>query len=582
MHRPRRASLALLASVLGAAALPAQALVSRGFELERTGHLEQAAEVYFAAARTDPTSEAALLGLERVLQPLNRLSELLPLARRAAERDSLDGELQALLLRLYVSLTEPDSAALVAARWARSRPGDAAPYREWATALEDRGAFDAARKVLVAGSRVLGEPAAFAVEIGELRVRVGDWQGAARDWASMLPAAPSELTNAGSELGDTPAPDRAAVIEILTAPMEDVPVVRRLAAELLLGWNDPQRAWAVFEPTTHGRSPDAAAALQRFAELASANEGAAAAEVRARALSRFADLVADPLAVRARADAARAYLRSGDLDAARTELQRVVSDSLAPPDALALARTTLIRGLIADGQLDSAAAVLARESDRLSEDDRAALRFALADARIGRGELDRADAVLGDDSSVVALAIRGWVALYRGDLQEAHALFRAAGPYAGDRRAVTERAAMLALTEQLSAPRLPALGQALLLLVRGDSARAVSALNRVASGLAPSEGRGAVLVLAGEVASRLGSDGERTAAAAFAEAVRLGGTGAAPAEAELAWARLLERQGETGVAIDHLEHLILTYPASALVPEARRELERARGAIPRS
>src|SRR3989442_1336577 len=58
--------------------------------------------------------------------------------------------------------------------------------------------------------------------------------------------------------------------------------------------------------------------------------------------------------------------------------------------------------------------------------------------------------------------------------------------------------------------------------------------------------------------------------------------GAAPPAAELDWARLLVRAGRSGEAIPHLEHLILTYPSSAVVPEARRELERAKGAIPKS
>jgi hypothetical protein len=31
-----------------------------------------------------------------------------------------------------------------------------------------------------------------------------------------------------------------------------------------------------------------------------------------------------------------------------------------------------------------------------------------------------------------------------------------------------------------------------------------------------------------------------------------------------------------------LEHLILTYPESALVPQARRTLDQARGAVPRT
>ena len=64
--------------------------------------------------------------------------------------------------------------------------------------------------------------------------------------------------------------------------------------------------------------------------------------------------------------------------------------------------------------------------------------------------------------------------------------------------------------------------------------------------------------------------------------MRTGGRGAAAPAAELEWARLLLRQGRSSDAVTRLEHLILTYPGSAVVPEARRELERAKGAIPRS
>ena len=55
----------------------------------------------------------------------------------------------------------------------------------------------------------------------------------------------------------------------------------------------------------------------------------------------------------------------------------------------------------------------------------------------------------------------------------------------------------------------------------------------------------------------------------------------APA-AELALAELLLREGRKDDAIAQLEHLILTYPASALVPQARRTLDQARGAVPQT
>jgi hypothetical protein len=52
------------------------------------------------------------------------------------------------------------------------------------------------------------------------------------------------------------------------------------------------------------------------------------------------------------------------------------------------------------------------------------------------------------------------------------------------------------------------------------------------------------------------------------------------AEAELEWARALRNSGDVKGAIARLEHLILTAPQSALLPQARRELELARGTVP--
>jgi TolA-binding protein len=51
-------------------------------------------------------------------------------------------------------------------------------------------------------------------------------------------------------------------------------------------------------------------------------------------------------------------------------------------------------------------------------------------------------------------------------------------------------------------------------------------------------------------------------------------------QAELEWARLLRRKGDNGAAAARLEHLILTFPQSSLVPQARRELDLVRSAVP--
>src|SRR2546428_275662 len=456
--RARGVPLLVVATIvlLCARALPAQA-IGQGFELERAGQYDQAAAIYLATLRAEPTNLSALLGLERVLPPINRLGELLPAAQRAAAASPSNVALRGVLLRTYVALNEPDSGRAVALRWAAAAPGDEAPYREWAMALE---------------------------------------------------------------------------------------------GELLLNWGQPLRAWAVFEPSVATPSADAAFAARRFADLGGARSAPDARRARALALARYADLAPEVggAAARARADAARAFIEAGDRVAARAVLERVAQDSNAPPDAQRLAQRAVVEALIEGGQRNEAAQQLATNA-RLSPDDRASLRLQLVRARIAAGELDRADTELARDSSVEALALQGWIALYRGRLREAQRLFLAAGPYAGDQRDAVDRTTMVALLQRVPDDSFPELGSALSLLARGDSLRAVAALRLAAARLATGEsgggGRPDLLLLAGRVAARLDTLQQGTALALFDEVASTGGQGAAAPAAELEWARLLERRARS-------------------------------------
>ena len=565
------------------APISAQA-IGQGFELERAGRYDQAASVYFATLRAEPANVSALLGLERVLPPLNRLAELLPAVRRATVASPTNVALRGILLRTYVALNEPDSARAVALRWAAASPRDEAPYREWAIALEDAHRHADARAVLLAGRQALGRPGVYGIELAELSRLTGDWEGAAREWAAALPDAPAQLTNAASELGEAPEAERERITRVLTAAGptgERAILTGRLAAELLLDWGQAARAWTLFAPTVATPSSDALFALKRFADMAGARGTPDARRVRGLALARYGEMAPEPEAARAWADAARAFVEAGDRAAARDVLERVARDSSAPPDVQQLAQSAVVEALIDGGQLDEAARQLASDG-RVSPDDRAGLSRRLARARLRAGDLDGAEAVLARDSSVEGLAVAGWIALYRGRLKRAQELFQAAGPYAGDRRDATERTEMLALLQQVPLDSFAELGAALLSVARGDSAGAVAALSRAANRLGPAGGRPDVLLVAGRIAGRLGPEQQRAALALFDEVVRTGGQGAAAPAAELEWARLLVRQGQTSDAIQHLEHLILSYPGSAVVPEARRELERAKGAIPKS
>lgn len=584
MRRPagnRRALCGLvLALGLGGGAAQAQA-ISQGFELERQGHGDQAAGLYLGVLRGEPANLPALLGLERVLPALGRTVELLPLVSRALAADT-SSAVRSVALRTYATLDLHDSAAALVRRWTASQPGDPDPWREWAIALEDRQRFEEARNVLLLGRRTLGIPSALAIEQAELGQRTGDWQTAAYEWANAAAADPAQIPNAASQLDDAPVDQRDRVIRTLTASAA-TPVARRLAAELLVGWGQPDRGWDLLAGTLEPPTPEGGMALRRFASRASGTSPAVR-RVRGLALARLAGLLPPPLAAQTRAAAARALLDAGDRKAARAVLEQLAGDSTAPPDVMALAQTAMVEGLIADGQLDSAAAGLARldAEGRASGDDRERLRHALVAAWIHAGQLDKADHALGADSSVDAAALHGWILLYRGDLKDAVLAFRTAGPYAGDRDATTARTAMLALLEQVDVPQSPELGAALLQLERGDSSAAVAALRRAADRLSGGRGRPDLLLIAGRIAARLGPGQEGAAADLFTAVVQQGGVGAAAPAAELELARLLLRRARPTEAVAHLEHLILTYPESAVVPEARRELERAKGAIPQS
>src|SRR5438876_878746 len=543
--------LGLIRSVLVVRPLPAQA-IGQGFELERAGQYDQAAAIYLATLRAEPTNLSALLGLERVLPPINRLGELLPAAQRAAASSPSNVALRGVLLRTYVALNEPDSGRAVALRWAAAAPGDEAPYREWAMALEDAHRHGPARDVLLLGRRALGRPGAFGIELAELSQLSGDWEGAAREWAAALTDAPVQLPNAASALAEAPDAQRERIARLLTGGTPST-LTRRLAGELLLNWGQPLRAWAVFEPSVATPSADAAFAARRFADLAGARSTPDARRARALALARYADLAPEVggAAARARADAARAFIEAGDRVAARAVLERVAQDSNAPPDAQRLAQRAVVEALIEGGQRNEAAQQLATNA-RLSPDDRASLRLQLVRARIAAGELDRADTELARDSSVEALALQGWIALYRGRLGEAQRLFLAAGPYAGGQRDAVDRTTMVALLQRVPGDSFPELGSALSLLARGDSLRAVAALRLAAARLATGEsgggGRPDLLLLAGRVAARLDTLQQGTALALFDEVVSTGGQGAAAPAAELEWARLLERRAQTAEA----------------------------------
>jgi tetratricopeptide (TPR) repeat protein len=235
--------------------------------------------------------------------------------------------------------------------------------------------------------------------------------------------------------------------------------------------------------------------------------------------------------------------------------------------------------LIAEGNLPEAERKVSALGRGAPPSEVARLRRQIAWGWARQGRTGRADTLLAADSTVEGLAVRGRVALLRGDLASAARLLKEAGPYAGGRDAATERTALLALLQALELDSLPPLGAALLQLERGDTAEAVAALESVAARLGRARGAAEIRLYAGAAARAAGQSGE--AERLFRAALEPAEGPSAPIAA-LALGRLLLDTDRAAAAVEVLERLILAHPESALLPQARRTLDQARGAVPRT
>lgn len=566
--------LLLAGAATGHAQDPARAR-AEGAEFERQGRFAEAAAAYASALEAQPANIALLTALERVLGRVGRLDRMVdPLARAVAAVPE-DEILRGLQFRLGARVGGADSAAALAARWMAALPHSAMPYREWSRWLAERGDTDAALAVLAEGRRRFGD-VALAEYTAPTLAQVSDWVGAAAQWALAAAVNPAVLSPAGASLRRAPESARADVLELLID--DPNPAGRWLAADLMVEWNRPEAGWALLARSLPADRAEARRLVTRFADRAGAVQTTEGLRTLGFALEHLARLTDGAAAQRARVRAARAFADAGNFEGAQRVLSQVTLDPDAGSADAVEAMATFIRVLADAGRVEDAERQYREWEPRFRSGEGQLIRERLAWGWLGRGELDRAAALIAQDSTVAALAVQGWIALYRGDLAGAKERLTAAGPAAQTREVTTRSAAMLALLEQIDAERLPDLGEALLAVQQGDTSKALARFERAARRLPPAAGQGDLLAYAGELAVAHGDP-------ATAEPLLLAALAADPAgpsapAAGLRLASIYADAGRNDEARDRLEHLILTFPDSAVLPEARRLLDRVRGAIP--
>jgi len=559
-----------------AAPLPTAAQRVDGLELERRGLYEQAFEAYRQVLETDPVNATAWLGIERVLGQLDRLETLIRLTDTVLVAVPGSRFVHEIQLRAWSAAGPPDSLAAAAQRWIALAPEATDPYRQWAFALARGGDHEAAIEILEAGRARLGQEA-LAPELGRMHASAGDWTAAAIEWGTAVTLNESYVMSAVSALQDVPGSLQASVLDALTRPGSS-PAASRLGAELLVMWGRAEEGWSLLAGSLSADREEAAAMLNRFIERTRRMEGRDAARARGYALERLAEVSTGEEADRARLDAARAFADAGELSGARRMLDWLAEAPSTEPEDARGAMATVIRVTVELGRIEEAEQQFLTWQDRLSADEVEDIRRRLGRAWIERGDLERAEQILRGDASIGTLALLGWVRLYTGDLSGASELFRAAGPFALTRDEATRRTTVLALIQQLDADSVPALGAALLSLARADTAEAIVGLTEAAGDLSRDRGQAGLLTLAGELAVRSGD--YKRAESLLLAALAADSIGPAAPAAEYAMAVLLSRTDRVDQARERLEHLILGYTDSAVVPEARRLLDQLMGAVP--
>ncbi len=551
-------------------------------KLEAAGDMAGAEQLLRGVLQRNAGSLSALISLERLLRVQGRLKDAIAPVDALLKEDPTSPIGHQMLVRAYSALDRTDELKQAAEAWIKATPRLETPYREIATVYRQRGDVQAALEVLRRGRDRIGRPDALAFELGDLDATLGDAEGAAGEWARYIGKDADGFNlvqRHAAALPDGGARLLPLLIDQLThAPT--TPARLRAAATLALDAGLAGRARDIVGKVAAGLK---GLELQGFlVEVARRADGAHLPGVAYWAYSQILAAggpEARMLAVRSRL--AELALAAGDTAAARDNyavLERAAATG-SPERRQALALKIELTAHA--GDLPGAAKALAdfRQEfpDAGAELDRVAAT--LANAYLARGDaVGAAQALVGAKGPRSSFA-HGRLDLQRGDLADArNALLAAAAGLQGSD--ATEAIALVSLLGRPSTDGGQLLGKAVALTLEGKRKEAVDLL-RTASTSLPDAEHAAILDYAADIADHAGLDGD---AEVLRRLIITGYPSALEAPAALlALGRALAEKPASFVeARQMLEKLVVDYPRSALVPEARRELDLLQERIPRS
>jgi tetratricopeptide (TPR) repeat protein len=565
----RAALVALcLSSFTGSARAQAQsAQVNRAYDLEQAGRWRDAIAAWRIVIGSGDLGQG-VLGLERVFTQLAMEDSVLPALDTLLAQHPTDRVLRGVQLRVLRSLGRDQDARRAFDAWTLLSPRDPVPYREYAGQLLGDGRAAAADTILQEASRALGSTKELTIEVAQLRAALGLWAAAGTAWREALLAEPYLESSAVYSLHAAPAAARDSVRAALVlqpgAPAgpsaatgrATLPpaTVRRVLGSLELQWGAPRDGWRAISTLTTADS-----AYTTWSDFADDAEHTGAFLAARDALSAMNHERPSPVVALRAASAAI----SGGEPASAIPLLESARARLQPFQQRLQVLPLQVRALSQLGRAAEAERLVQESAESLDARTKQGYARQIAWGWIRTGDVEKARAALAGASGEDEDEVTAWIALYDGNLGRARAGLRRPAD------ATSDVVTVMALLGRTKADSSRECGAAFLALARGDSAQAAMRFERAADEL--SDAAPLLLALAARVQTARRQ--ERPAVALWQRIVQRYPTAPEAAEGDLEWGRLLRRKGDTNGAVERFEHLILTYPQSALVPQARRELE---------
>jgi tetratricopeptide (TPR) repeat protein len=568
-------ALAVSATGLGAQTVQESRLLREAAALESRGDFDGAEGVLRRLLEARPGSSGGLFALERVLRAKGEPVAVLSAVDAFLEQEPTSAGVRYLKLRVLAEVDSLDALTQEAEAWFRAQPESETPYREAARVYERTFGPDAALSVLRRGRRATGDEDGLALEIGDLLIQSGARDEALAEWARAVGPDGEQAATIGRRVAglSSDAEESGRMLVSLLARHEAVGR-RRAGAQIALDLGLEQEALAL--------SRDVAAELEGrprasfLADVARRARDQALGAVASWAYAELGQEAASP-AERRQFDQriAEVALAEGDTLVA-VEAQRRVVESYAPGSAdhrrataqlIRLERTLASTEGLEEG-LDRFRAAYP-EAPELDE-----LAATVAGALLARGDPEGAAKVLEGMAGPRSSMQRGYLLLEAGDVAEGRrALLMAVGGL--EPSDATDVIQLAGLLGRLSPAGASALAAAAAPSRKGEGAAAAARIEGALESV-PEADRAPLLAEAARMADRGGArdraaDLRARVVTEFPDAPEM-------PEAALLLARYRSRSpGGMEEAVRLLEELLVSAPNAAVVPDARRELERLRG-----